>query len=101
MLPSLKAAFALLSLLELISSSPLTTISPKVKLSEITHRIQQLNSGVQVNAATPPGVSLLADQRDITDDVLWCFGHPSPFQPTLWVLSAWLGGTRGCLGQAG
>ena len=89
MLPSLKAAFTLLSLLELISSRPLTPDSTKLQLSEITHRIQQLNSGAQVNAATPPGFSLLTDQRNIIDDadVPWCFGHPSPFQPRLWVLS--------------
>uniref|UniRef100_A0A8C4UV06 B-cell stimulatory factor 1 n=1 Tax=Falco tinnunculus TaxID=100819 RepID=A0A8C4UV06_FALTI len=49
MLPLLKAAFMLLSLLELISSTPLMTTLPKVKLSEITHRIQQLNSGVQLS----------------------------------------------------
>lgn len=65
MLPSLKAAFALLSLLQLVSSRPPMTTSPKLKLSEITHRIQRLNSGVQVNAATPPGVRLLTDQRNV------------------------------------
>lgn len=58
MLPWLKAALALLSLLELIASRPMMTTSPKLKLSEITHRIQQLNSGVQVNAARASGFSL-------------------------------------------
>ncbi|KAM6116183.1 uncharacterized protein FYW35_006813 [Pterocles gutturalis] len=48
MLPTLKAALALLSLLQLVSSKPLVTTSPRHKLSEITHRIQQLNSGAQV-----------------------------------------------------
>lgn len=92
MLPSLQAALALLSLLQLGSPRPLMTTSPHLKLSEITHRIQQLNSGVQVNAATPPGFTLLADQGNAiddgdNDDVPWCFGHPSPFQPRLQVLS--------------
>ncbi|XP_061858988.1 uncharacterized protein LOC104559457 [Colius striatus] len=49
MFPSLKAAFALLSLLELACPVPLVTTPAKLKLSEITHRIQQLNSGVQLS----------------------------------------------------
>uniref|UniRef100_A0A8C3CDB4 Lymphocyte stimulatory factor 1 n=1 Tax=Cairina moschata TaxID=8855 RepID=A0A8C3CDB4_CAIMO len=52
MFSPLKAAFALLYLAELISSRPLTTTSStasRLKLSEITHRIQQLNTGVQLS----------------------------------------------------
>uniref|UniRef100_A0A8C3JXX4 Interleukin-4 n=1 Tax=Calidris pygmaea TaxID=425635 RepID=A0A8C3JXX4_9CHAR len=49
MLPWLKAALALLSLLQLVISRPTMTTSPKLKLSEITHRIQQLHSGVQLS----------------------------------------------------
>ncbi|KFU92302.1 hypothetical protein M959_03909, partial [Chaetura pelagica] len=48
MVPTLKVAFALLSLLQLSAPSPVTTASPKLKLSEITHLVQKLNSGVQV-----------------------------------------------------
>ncbi|KFQ27535.1 hypothetical protein N332_09736 [Mesitornis unicolor] len=48
MLPSLKAALVLLSLLQLTSCRPLVTTSAKVKLSEITYHIHQFNSGVQV-----------------------------------------------------
>lgn len=94
MLPPLKAALALLSLLQLGSSRPPMTMSPHLKLSEITQRIQQLNSGAQVNAATPPGFALLTNQGDIInggdddDDVPWCFGHPNPFHPRLQVLRA-------------
>lgn len=69
MFSPLKAAFALLYLVELISSRPLTTTSStasRLKLSEITHRIQQLNTGVQVNTETPRGFS--SDSHDFIDD---------------------------------
>ncbi|KFW66200.1 hypothetical protein AS28_08217 [Pygoscelis adeliae] len=68
MLPSLKAAFALLSLLELISSRPLMTTSPKLKLSEITHRIQQLNAGVQVPCNDTRVAQVAFTDRKVKDD---------------------------------
>ncbi|KFO70027.1 hypothetical protein N303_10909 [Cuculus canorus] len=66
MLPSLKAAFALLSLLELVSSRPPTATSPKVKLSEITQHIQQLSSRVQVpcNDTRVPQVTFTDQKPD-------------------------------------
>lgn len=69
MFSPLKAAFALLYLAELISSRPLTTTSStasRLKLSEITHRIQQLNTGVQVNTKTPRG--FFSGSHGFTDD---------------------------------
>ncbi|TRZ22131.1 hypothetical protein HGM15179_005035 [Zosterops borbonicus] len=51
MLPSLKAAFTLLSLLQLISSVPVTprpTLQPQKILKEVIHLIQKDFSGVQV-----------------------------------------------------
>ncbi|KGL86966.1 hypothetical protein N301_09245 [Charadrius vociferus] len=72
MLPSLKAAFALLSLLELISSRPLTTTSPKRKLSEITHRIQQLNSGVQVPCNDTRVAQVAFTDRKLSEQELLC-----------------------------
>lgn len=48
---TLKAALALLCLAELIASTPLPTSSlPKLKLSDITRGIQQLNRGEQVRS---------------------------------------------------
>uniref|UniRef100_A0A663MPP3 Interleukin-4 n=1 Tax=Athene cunicularia TaxID=194338 RepID=A0A663MPP3_ATHCN len=72
MLPSLKAALALLSLLQLISSRPLTTTSPKLKLSEITHRIQQLNSGVQVPCNDTRVAQVTFTDRKLTEQELLC-----------------------------
>lgn len=70
----------------------LTTTASQRKLSEITKLVHNLQSRVQVNAATPPGFSLLTDQRNVIDndddDAPWCFGHPSLFQRRLWVLKA-------------
>lgn len=79
MLPSLKAAFTLLSLLQLISSVPVTprpTLQPQKILKEVIHLIQKDFSGVQVNAATPLSFALLSDliinDDDDDDDVLQC-----------------------------
>ncbi|CAM9485199.1 unnamed protein product [Bubo scandiacus] len=72
MLPSLKAALALLSLLQLISSRPLTTTSPKLKLSEITHRIQQLNSGVQVPCNDTRVAQVAFTDRKLSEQELLC-----------------------------
>ncbi|KAF1445100.1 hypothetical protein FQV07_0001765, partial [Pygoscelis papua] len=72
MLPSLKAAFALLSLLELISSRPLMTTSPKLKLSEITHRIQQLNAGVQVPCNDTRVAQVAFTDRKLSEQELLC-----------------------------
>ncbi|KFP90499.1 hypothetical protein N311_05183, partial [Apaloderma vittatum] len=69
MLPSLKAAFALLSLIELISSIPLNT---KTKLSEITHRIQHLNSGVQVPCNDTRVAQVPFTDRKLSDHELLC-----------------------------
>ncbi|XP_069725679.1 interleukin-4-like [Phaenicophaeus curvirostris] len=72
MLPSLKAAFALLSLLEFVSSRPPMATSPKVKLSEITHHIQQLNSRVQVpcNDTRVPQVTFT--DQELSEKELLC-----------------------------
>ncbi|KAJ7426941.1 interleukin-4-like protein [Willisornis vidua] len=47
MVPSLKALVALLSLLQLISSTSVTHLHTQT-LKEIIHQVRQLNSGVQV-----------------------------------------------------
>ncbi|KFV14880.1 hypothetical protein N340_06584 [Tauraco erythrolophus] len=73
MLPLLKAAFTLLSLLELILSKPLMTISsPKLKLSEITHRIHQLNSGVQVPCNDTRVAQVAFMDRKLPEQELLC-----------------------------
>ncbi|KAM7101304.1 uncharacterized protein J5F26_008843 [Ciconia maguari] len=72
MLPSLKAAFALLSLLQLISSRPLMTTSPKVKLSEITKLIKQLNSGVQVPCNDSRVAQVAFTDRKLSEQELLC-----------------------------
>uniref|UniRef100_A0A8D2MQA6 Interleukin-4 n=1 Tax=Zonotrichia albicollis TaxID=44394 RepID=A0A8D2MQA6_ZONAL len=48
MLPTLKAAFALLSLLQLVSGTPVTSSHPQQALKEITTRIQAFNSEAQL-----------------------------------------------------
>ncbi|NXW62902.1 IL4 protein, partial [Eurystomus gularis] len=48
MLPSLKAAFVLLSLLQLVSPKPVKVAYFKQDLQEIIHHIRQLNSRPQV-----------------------------------------------------
>uniref|UniRef100_A0A8C5J389 Uncharacterized protein n=1 Tax=Junco hyemalis TaxID=40217 RepID=A0A8C5J389_JUNHY len=48
MLPTLKAAFTLLSLLQLVSGTPVTSSHLQQALKEITTRIQALNSEAQV-----------------------------------------------------
>lgn len=90
MLPSLKTAFTLLSLLQLISSRAVTP-SPQQILKEVILLIQQLNSGVQVNAAAPLGFALLTDLVIVydADDVLQC-PRPGTSNATT--------GTGACLG---
>ncbi|RLW02856.1 hypothetical protein DV515_00006963 [Chloebia gouldiae] len=93
MLPSLKTAFTLLSLIQLVSSRPMAP-SPQKILKEVILLIQQLNSGVQVNAATPLSFALLSDlvidddDDDDDDDVLQCprpaTGLPQGLVP-IWV----------------
>uniref|UniRef100_A0A672TWJ7 Interleukin-4 n=1 Tax=Strigops habroptila TaxID=2489341 RepID=A0A672TWJ7_STRHB len=72
MLPWLKAALAVLSLLQLISSRPLMTTSPKIKLSEITHCIQQLNSGVQVPCNDTRVAQVAFTDRKLSEQELLC-----------------------------
>ncbi|KAM6408480.1 uncharacterized protein O9250_007768 [Rhynochetos jubatus] len=72
MLPLLKAGLALFSLLELISSRPLMTTSPRLKLSEITHRIQQLNSGVQVPCNDTRVAQVAFTDRKLSEQELLC-----------------------------
>ncbi|KAM9289507.1 uncharacterized protein RDI95_005066 [Morus bassanus] len=72
MLPLLKAAFALLSLVELISSRSLTTTSPGRKLSEITLLIQQLNSGVQVPCNDTRVAQVAFTDRKLSEQELLC-----------------------------
>ncbi|KAM9226582.1 uncharacterized protein RG961_007014 [Leptosomus discolor] len=72
MLRLLKAAFALFSLLQLIYSRPLTTTSPRLKLSEITHRIQQLNSGVQVPCNDTRVAQVAFTDRKLSEQELLC-----------------------------
>ncbi|NXS51828.1 IL4 protein, partial [Brachypteracias leptosomus] len=49
MVPSMKAAFLLLSLLQLIASKPLKVTHVKQELQEIIHSIHQLNAQVPCN----------------------------------------------------
>ncbi|KFP32742.1 hypothetical protein N325_04243, partial [Colius striatus] len=72
MFPSLKAAFALLSLLELACPVPLVTTPAKLKLSEITHRIQQLNSGVQVPCNDTRVAQVAFTDRKLSEQELLC-----------------------------
>ncbi|KAM6251634.1 uncharacterized protein LJ264_009384 [Porphyrio hochstetteri] len=72
MLPVLKAALTLLSLLQLISGRPPMTTSPKLKLSEITHRIQQLNSGVQVPCNDTRVAQVVFTDRKLSEQELLC-----------------------------
>uniref|UniRef100_H0YT15 Interleukin-4 n=1 Tax=Taeniopygia guttata TaxID=59729 RepID=H0YT15_TAEGU len=66
MLPSLKTAFTLLSLIQLVSSRPVAP-SPQQILKEIILLIQQLNSGVQV-----PCNDTRVAQVAFTDQELLC-----------------------------
>ncbi|KAM4653028.1 uncharacterized protein AAGF69_010925 isoform 2-T2 [Amazona ochrocephala] len=72
MLPWLKAALAALSLLQLVSSRPPMSTSPKLKLSEITHRIQQLNSGVQVPCNDTRVAQVAFTDRKLSEQELLC-----------------------------
>uniref|UniRef100_A0A8B9SMD6 Interleukin 4 n=1 Tax=Anas platyrhynchos TaxID=8839 RepID=A0A8B9SMD6_ANAPL len=75
MFSPLKAAFALLYLAELISSRPLTTTSStasRLKLSEITHRIQQLNTGVQVPCNDTRVAQVAFTDRKLSEHDLLC-----------------------------
>ncbi|PKU36972.1 interleukin 13 [Limosa lapponica baueri] len=72
MLPWLKAALALLFLLQLVISRPTMTTSPKLKLSEITHRIQQLHSGVQVPCNDTRVAQVSFTDRKLSEQELLC-----------------------------
>lgn len=77
MLPSLKTAFTLLSMLQLIHSRAVNPPQYQQIVKEVIHLIQQLNSGVQVSAATPLSFALLSgliidDDGGDDDDVLQC-----------------------------
>lgn len=72
MLPSLKTAFTLLSMLQLISSRAVNPPQYQQILKEVILLIQQLNSGVQVNAATPLSFAVLSALVFGDDDVLQC-----------------------------
>uniref|UniRef100_A0A663F5Y1 Interleukin-4 n=1 Tax=Aquila chrysaetos chrysaetos TaxID=223781 RepID=A0A663F5Y1_AQUCH len=76
MLPLLKAAFALLSLLELTSSMPLTTTSPlsllPQKLKEITKLVHNLQSRVQVPCNDSRVAQVTFTDQKLSDQELLC-----------------------------
>ncbi|KAI1234052.1 hypothetical protein IHE44_0003762 [Lamprotornis superbus] len=71
MLPSLKTAFTLLSLLQLISSRAVTP-SPQQILKEVILLIQQLNSGVQVPCNDTRVAQVAFTDQQLTDEKLLC-----------------------------
>lgn len=93
MLPPLKAALTLLSLLQLISAAPSHL---QQTLKEVTQWIR-FNSGPQVNAATPLSFALLSelfiddDDDDDNDDVLQC-PRPATGLPPQGLVPTWVAG---------
>uniref|UniRef100_G1N9Y5 Interleukin-4 n=1 Tax=Meleagris gallopavo TaxID=9103 RepID=G1N9Y5_MELGA len=70
---TLKAALALLCLAELIASTPLPTSSmPKMKLSDITRSIQQLNKGEQVPCNDTRVAQVAFTDRKLSEQELLC-----------------------------
>uniref|UniRef100_A0A8C0BI15 Interleukin-4 n=1 Tax=Buteo japonicus TaxID=224669 RepID=A0A8C0BI15_9AVES len=72
MLPSLKAAFALLSLLGLTSSMSLTTTASQRKLSEITKLVHNLQSRVQVPCNDSRVAQVTFTDRKLSEEELLC-----------------------------
>ncbi|NXJ05683.1 hypothetical protein ASZ78_000511 [Callipepla squamata] len=69
---TLKAALALLCLAELVASrSLLTTLSP-LKLSDITHSIQQFNRGAQVPCNDTRVAQVVFTDRKLSEYELLC-----------------------------
>uniref|UniRef100_A0A8C0UU87 Interleukin-4 n=1 Tax=Cyanistes caeruleus TaxID=156563 RepID=A0A8C0UU87_CYACU len=71
MLPSLKTAFTLLSLIQLISSRAVTP-SPQQTLKEVILLIQQLNSGAQVPCNDTRVAQVAFTDRKLPDQELLC-----------------------------
>uniref|UniRef100_U3KG92 Interleukin-4 n=1 Tax=Ficedula albicollis TaxID=59894 RepID=U3KG92_FICAL len=71
MLPSLRTAFALLSLLQLISSRPVTP-PPQQILKEIILLIQQLHSGGQVPCNDTRVAQVAFTDRQLPEQELLC-----------------------------
>ncbi|XP_042737727.1 interleukin-4-like [Lagopus leucura] len=70
---TLKAALALLCLAELIASTPLPmSSSPKLKLSDITRGIQQLNRGEQVPCNDTRVAQVAFTDRKLLEQELLC-----------------------------
>ncbi|OWK60304.1 hypothetical protein RLOC_00008001 [Lonchura striata] len=71
MLPSLKTAFTLLSLIQLVSSRPVA-LSPQQILKEVILLIQQLNSGVQVPCNDTRVAQVAFTDQEVPDQELLC-----------------------------
>ncbi|KFV64626.1 hypothetical protein N307_02795, partial [Dryobates pubescens] len=72
MVPSLKAAFALLSLLQLASSSPLAAPPPKQKLFEIIRHIHLYLSGAQMPCSDTRVAQVVFTDHKLSEQVLLC-----------------------------
>nr|XP_009677675.1 PREDICTED: uncharacterized protein LOC104147029 [Struthio camelus australis] len=72
MFAPLKTLLALFYLIDLISSRPPATTSPKLKLSEITQRIQQFSSGAQIPCNDTRVAQVVFTDRKRSEQELLC-----------------------------
>ncbi|KGL72550.1 hypothetical protein N309_08402, partial [Tinamus guttatus] len=72
MLALLKTLFALLYLIDAICSRPSAPTSPRQKLSEITHLIQQLNARPQIPCNDTRVAQVVFTDRKLSEQELLC-----------------------------